>query len=186
MAMKKIILGTVGMLLFSTGPVLAASSMVSSTPQVKTEHDISYVSGGVGKDERESLRKIAKDDNLELSFALQNKEYLGGADVVIKDNNGKDLLTAVSDGPLFFAKLPAGTYTVEATAQGKTETQLAHVTPSGQDRVYFTWKASDAHKRTGSEVTYNSATSRTVAKGLDEWGYSAEDWQRDPFYNNHW
>lgn len=84
------------------------------------------VSGGFGVEERENLRAMSKDDNLELSFALQNKDYLGGAKVLIKDGNGKDVLKTFSDGPLFFAKLPQGTCAVEATSLGQAQEQIVH------------------------------------------------------------
>lgn len=141
--MKKIMVGTVGLFLAAAGPVFAGSSMelADSQLQVKTANGIPYVSGGFGVDERENLRAMSKDDNLELSFALQNKEYLGGADVLIKDSKGRDVLQAVSDGPLFFAQLPQGTYTVEATISGKTLKQIAQVPAKGQARVYFAWRS---------------------------------------------
>ena len=143
--MKKILLGTVGLFFAATGPVFAGSSMelADSQFQVKTANAISYVSGGFGVDEREDLRAISKGDNLELSFALQNKEYLGGANVIIKDSRGRDVLQAVSDGPLFFAQLPEGTYTIEATTTGKTLKQVVHVPAKGQARAYFAWRSVD-------------------------------------------
>jgi len=68
---------------------LTASNFVSGVAAeeltAKTSNGVSYLSGGFGEDERERLRNIAGGDKLELSFALQNKEYLGGANVLIKD-----------------------------------------------------------------------------------------------------
>jgi hypothetical protein len=141
--MKKILRGTVGLFFAATGPVFAGSSMevADSQFQVKNANGIPYVSGGFGIDDRENLRAMSKDDNLELSFALQNKKYLGGANVIIKDSRGRDVLQAVSDGPLFFAQLPEGTYTVEATTNGKTLKQVVHVPAKGQARVYFAWRS---------------------------------------------
>src|SRR5919106_3591251 len=141
--MKKILMGTVG-LLFAVGPLFAGSAteFPDSQLQVTTANGIPYVSGGFGLGERENLRAMSKDDNLELSFALQNKNYLGGAEVLIKDRNGKEVLHTVSDGPLFFAKLPKGTYTTEATAMGQTLEQVAHVPSKGQTQLHFAWKES--------------------------------------------
>src|SRR5262250_3190773 len=141
--MKKIMIGTVTCFLFAGGPVFAGSStgLSHSQPQVKRYEGIPYISGGFGIEERENLRTIGKNDNLELSFALQNRHYLDGARVLIKDHNGNDIFDAVSDGPLFFAELPKGTYTVEATAMGRTEEQIAHVPSKGQAQLYFAWKA---------------------------------------------
>jgi hypothetical protein len=123
-------------------PAIRPRTLASDQPQpeVQTYNGIPYVSGGFGLEERAELRAIGKTDNLELSFALQNKDYLGGAEVLIKDRNGKEILEALSDGPLFFAKLPAGTYTVEATAMGKTLKQVAHVPAKGQTQIHFAWK----------------------------------------------
>jgi hypothetical protein len=109
---------------------------------VQTSNGIPYVSGGFGLAERAELRAIGKSDNLELSFALQNKDYIGGAEVRIKDKNGTELLEAVADGPLFFAKLPEGVYIVEATAMGETLEQTVHVPSKGQAQLYFAWKDS--------------------------------------------
>jgi hypothetical protein len=140
--MNKIIIGTVGLFIFGASSVFASSSTDSSDlqPEAKTYNGIPYISGGFGVDERASLRAISKTDNLELSFALQNKAYLGGAEVLIKDRNGKEVLETVSDGPLFFAKLPEGIYTVEATAMGKTLERTVHVPSKGQAQLYFAWK----------------------------------------------
>jgi hypothetical protein len=144
--MKRTTIGTVAIFLWASGP--AFSSSMTDPPnaqlQVKTDKGIEYVSGGFGMEERENLRAMSKYDNLELSFALQNTNYLGGADVLVKDRNGKEIIHTVSDGPLFFAKLPEGIYTVEATALGRTLEQVAHV-PSkgkGQAQLYFVWKES--------------------------------------------
>jgi hypothetical protein len=60
-------------------------------PQV-TYEGISYVSRGFGMEERENLGAMSKADNLELSFALQNRNYLGGGEVLIKERNGKEII----------------------------------------------------------------------------------------------
>jgi hypothetical protein len=145
--MNKVVVGTVGLFLLGASPVFANSLTDSgSQPEVQTHNGIPYVSGGFGLEERAELRAIGKKDNLELSFALQNKDYLGGAGVLIKDRNGKEILKAVSGGPLFFAKLPEGTYTVEATAMGKTLEQVAYVPAKGQTQIHFAWKESKHEK----------------------------------------
>jgi hypothetical protein len=141
---KKILIGTVGLVLVAAGPAFAGSAteVPASQVQLRSDNGIAHMSGGFGMEERENLRAISKDDNLELSFALTNKNYLGGADILIKDRNGKQIIETVSDGPLFFAKLPQGTYTVEATAMGQTLEQVAHVSSKGRTHLYFAWKES--------------------------------------------
>jgi hypothetical protein len=141
--MKKIVVGTVGLFLLGASPVFANSFTGSDTqPEIQTYKGTPYVSGGIGLEERAELRAIGKTDNLELSFALQNKAYLGSAEVRIKDKSGTEILEAVSDGPLFLTKLPEGVYTVMATAMGKTLEQTVHVPSQGQARLYFAWQDS--------------------------------------------
>jgi len=141
--MKKIIFPAIVSFVVLGG--LTASNFVSGVAAeeltAKTSNGVSYLSGGFGEDERERLRNSAGGDNLELSFALQNKEYLGGANVLIKDAKGNNVLEAVSGGPLFLVDLPTGSYTVEATAMGKTLKQAVHVTSKGHARVYFAWNS---------------------------------------------
>jgi hypothetical protein len=140
--MKKIILPVIAHFVVLG---LMASNFVSGIAAeeltAKTSNGVSYLSGGFGEDERERLRNIAGGDNLELSFALQNKEYLGGANVLIKDAKGNNVLEAISEGPLFLVDLPAGSYTVEATAMGKTLKQAVHVPSKGHAQVYFAWNS---------------------------------------------
>jgi hypothetical protein len=141
--MNKFVVGSVGLFLLGASPVFANSlTDFSSQPEVQTHNGIPYVSGGIGLDERAELRALSKTDNLKLSFALQNKEYIGGAEVTIKDSNGREILETASEGPLFFTKLPAGIYTVEATAMGETLDRTVHVPSEGQAQVYFAWKES--------------------------------------------
>src|SRR5262245_23313653 len=143
--MRKIVIGTVGVFLLGASPVFANSfTDLNSEPEVQIYNGIPYVSGGFGLEERAELRAIGKTDNLELSFALQNKRYIGGAEVFIGDKDGNEILSAISDGPLFLARLPEGVYIVKATAMGKTLEQTVHVPSKGQARLYFAWQDSIA------------------------------------------
>ncbi len=152
--MNKFVVGSVGLFLLGASPVFANSSTdFSSLPEVQTHNAIPYVSGGIGLDERAELRTMSKTDNLKLSFALQNKEYLGGAEVVIKDKNGREVLDAASEGPLFYAKLPEGIYTVEATAMGETLDRTVNVPSKGQAQLYFAWKESKAEPQSQAMAT---------------------------------
>ena len=122
-----------------------ASSNDANEPllQVKSFGNVPYVSGGVGSDERDRLIAMSHDDNLRLSFAMQDGHYLGSAEVDVKNNKGEEVLEATSDGPLFFAKLPAGSYTIEATTMGQTHTRTVNVPSHGQTAIYFVWKHGD-------------------------------------------
>ena len=144
---RKIILTAAILFTMGTGASVYAQD-ASESPQVQTFGEVAYVSGGIGLEERARLRSLAVDDNLALSFSLQNGHYLGAAEVSIKDDRGKELIEAASDGPLFFAKLPAGRYVVEATAMGKTITRAVNVASKGQTQIFFSWAGSDRSQST--------------------------------------
>ena len=149
--MNKIMIRAIGVFVFAAAWVFAdwSTGFLHSPAQVKTYQGIPYVSGGFGLDEGKSARAMSDTDNLQLRFALQNGNYLGGAHVLIQDDKGKRILEAISDGPLFFTKLPAGNYTVTATALGKTVKRTAHLSSKGQVQLYFTWKIDDEEIATG-------------------------------------
>jgi len=122
----------------------ATAGAISDTRlEVRTFENIPYISGGVGSDELETLRAMTHGDNLQLSFASADGTYLGGAEVTVKDNVGKEVLEAAADGPLLFAKLPVGSYTVQATTMGQTLTRNVSIPPKGQAEIHFTWKNDD-------------------------------------------
>ncbi len=157
--MKKIVFVLATQFVFLLGLLSPGYSSTSISYPLKTQSykGIPYVSGGFGSDEREVLRSLGKEDNLKLTFALKNKDFLGGAKVVIKDNKGKMVLEANSDGPLFFTKLPEGRYTILVTAMGKTLRRVAHVPTKGQTQLHFAWTESGHHMAAGR-------TTRTLAK----------------------
>ncbi len=134
--------------------VLGATSLSYATavspdkPEVQIYKGIPFVSGGFGMEERAALRRMGSKDNLELSFALRNDEYIGGAKLLIKDEHGNKILETESDGPLFYAKLPKGKYVVMVTARGQTLTQVAEAPNKGRARLYFAWRREAGTPRT--------------------------------------
>lgn len=102
--------------------------------QVKTsDQGIRYASGGVGESEREELRAMSDQFNVRVMSAMQSGgEYLADVQVKILNSHGATVLSAISKGPYFLAQLPAGSYTVEATAQDqsqKNQRKLAKAKP---------------------------------------------------------
>lgn len=122
--------------------------------KVRTQYNVSFVSGGVGIDSEERLKGQEKEFNLKLVFTLVEGNYLADVDVVIRDASGSTVLRHETPGPLFMARLPRGTYNVSATYEGKTHSR--RVTVSDRLRTeYFRWPSnplidfplSDASKR---------------------------------------
>lgn len=96
---------------------LVFAEETSLKPQ--TQGEVSFVSGGVGGDERDAMRAMRKDYNLSLLFSLEGSgEYLSDVRVSINDARGKNLLETVADGPMFFAKLDPGRYVIKVEQNG--------------------------------------------------------------------
>ena len=137
-------MGKMGLIVFiivvlSYGTVSFSAEAPVPPLMVKDYEGIPYVSGGIGLDEREALRAMAKDYNLKLVFAIKEGNYLADIGVLIKNAQGKTVLEAVSDGPWFYAKLPGGQYTVTAIMMEKTNTQNMQIKPAGHSVLHFYW-----------------------------------------------
>jgi hypothetical protein len=94
---------------------------VLAAPTPKQQNGITYVNGGVGEEEQAAMKAQRADYNLLLTFATkQSGAYRSDVQLDIMDARGASLVTAANTGPMFFAKLPPGTYRVSAAAEGKT------------------------------------------------------------------
>ncbi len=81
----KAIIGFAG-LLSALGSTGYGNTRISEGPQIQTSAGIPHLSGGIGLDEREALRFLAKEYNLQLSFALKKGNYLSDIAVLIAAN----------------------------------------------------------------------------------------------------
>jgi hypothetical protein len=135
--------------------VLGAAALVSvananSDESVQTAGGVSYVSGGVGEDSIGRLSSIAGDFNLKLVFALKAGDYLSDVKVTITNTAGKTLVDAMSEGPWFLTKLPAGNYQVVATFAGSAEKRSVAVGGSKLKTVDFRWNSDETREVTSA------------------------------------
>jgi hypothetical protein len=102
-----------------TACLIPAAVLAAPTP--KQQNGITYINGGVGEEEQAAMKAQRADYNLLLTFATkQSGAYRSDVQLDISDAKGANLVTAANTGPMFFAKLPPGTYRVSAAAEGKT------------------------------------------------------------------
>jgi hypothetical protein len=98
---------------------LSAPAVLASQP--KEQNGVTYINGGVGTDEQNAMRALRADYNLRLTFATkQTGAYRSDVQLDIADAKGASVLSVANTGPMFFAKLPPGTYRISASAEGKT------------------------------------------------------------------
>lgn len=95
------------------------AAQAAAEPQ--QQNGINYINGGVGQDEQSAMRALRADYNLLLTFATrQSGAFRSDVQLDIMDAKGTTLLSVPNTGPMFYAKLPAGTYRISAAAEGKT------------------------------------------------------------------
>lgn len=107
--------------------------------EVKNYNGISYITGGIGFDERKALAGMGKDYSLKLIFARTGGAYVAMVNVEIKNSKESTIFTAVSRGPWLFADLPSGIYTVIATSRGKAIQKQVQIETKGQTETRFYW-----------------------------------------------
>jgi hypothetical protein len=146
--MKKVLLILGVGLIFTVASMASASGQQKGSPicnyrlyQQGAGESVPYVTGGVGKDERACLHSMETGYNLKLVFALKSKEYLATPMVTIQDKNGKEVLHAMSNGPWFLTKVPAGEYKVTVSRPGHG-TEVRHVRVGQKEHTStFVWNS---------------------------------------------
>ncbi len=119
----------------------APAAHAQAAPAVKMQGDVAYVSGGVGEEEVQAIKGLARQYSLELHFVRADGAFLADTGVKIVDAKGKVVLDVTSDGPFLLAKLPPGRYKITATDEGHAQTRNVHISAGGHARALFTWQA---------------------------------------------
>lgn len=101
--------------------------------------DITFVTGGIGDEERSALQAAKNDYNLSIISAASSGAYVGDTRLVISDLSGRELLDTDA-GPLFYAQLPPGRYVVEGESQGQIRRQNITIAENRNAHIHFSWK----------------------------------------------
>lgn len=105
-----------------------AKSNVISTPQA----GIPWMSGGIGDDARDEMRKAATAYNVQIIFSDRQGSYLADIPFAVSGRNGKEILAGVSEGPLLYIKLPPGGYRISAQIDGAWQHKQIQVAATGR------------------------------------------------------
>ncbi|MQM30166.1 MAG: hypothetical protein CRU78_06335 [Candidatus Accumulibacter phosphatis] len=100
-----------------------------------------YLNGGVGKDEEATMRRLAKEFPLRMTFSeRKDGDFVADVPVIIFDASGNPVFELPKAGPMLYVMLPHGEYRVMARFKGLTESQ--NVTLSGKEGkdLSFHWK----------------------------------------------
>ncbi|EXJ16066.1 hypothetical protein [Imhoffiella purpurea] len=121
-------------LIVPSGAVLATESAL---PPAQTQNGISYVTGGVGEPESTAMKSAGGQHDLMMTFARSDGAFVSGVQVSIADAQGMPVAELVS-GPILLVDMPEGTYRIQATIAGSTQTKTVSV-GSGHQRLAYTW-----------------------------------------------
>jgi hypothetical protein len=133
-----------GLGLFALGLVAAsAAAQELALPPERSQGPVTYLTGGVGKEESDAIKRVQDRYPLSLLFVERDGpntwHYLANVRVSIRDAAGKSLLETTAEGPFLLAKLPEGRYTVVAEVRGQPITRRADLTQGKRARLVFEW-----------------------------------------------
>lgn len=102
-----------------------------------------YLNGGVGADDEQLMRRVAKDWPLRMIFSeRKDNEFVADVNLLVTDMRGVPYLQVASAGPMTYAMLPAGKYRITARFRGQSETREVTLDGKIGRDVYFHWKGS--------------------------------------------
>ncbi|MGE3624428.1 MAG: hypothetical protein AB7H77_11235 [Bdellovibrionales bacterium] len=119
-------------------PAHAAAEGDPSLPQPVQTENVRYITGGIGDEERDALNSVKQRYNLHVTSTNMQGEFNGSTQIIVRDRQDNTTLK-VDAGPLFYADLPAGSYTVEAVNGGQKKEQKISLAQGKSASLYFRW-----------------------------------------------
>ena len=104
--------------------------------------NVSYLTGGIGSSEAESMREAAKDYALEIVFVQKLKqleEFISDVKVQIQDAQKHTVLDVTTEGPFLLVNLPHGKYVITAEFNSNTRQQKVNVAAKKHQKIVFWW-----------------------------------------------
>ena len=137
-ATRRILFGLVALSAF------AASALADEVtlPPERSQGSVTYVSGGIGKDESDAMKQAASRYSLAIEMASPaspRAQYVADVKIDIRDQRGATVLSTISDGPMLLANLPPGRYTVTAAKSGTSQQRSIVVGSGARPRVMFSF-----------------------------------------------
>jgi hypothetical protein len=127
---------------FSTSSL--AQEETTPLPQVQSQGQAEFITGGVGKDESEAIAQAAGTWPLMLELsqsAAPRAEFISDVQITIKDKSGNTVLDMRSEGPYVLVKLPAGKYSLDGTYESKTLHRNVSLQKGRSVRLSLMWPA---------------------------------------------
>jgi hypothetical protein len=125
-------------------PVARDITLIETLREARSHGDVSYVTGGIGEDERAAIEAAKGDYNLHVLSSGAQGAFVGEAQIVITRQAGagqSEEMLAVRAGPLLYVRLPAGNYSLTATLGEQQHVKKLTVGKrSSPLRIPLSWK----------------------------------------------
>ena len=143
----KLALDILSATLAATSVIVASSALSAnmdsfSLPPAMKLGSVSFISGGIGKDEAIAFQRDAKNFPLEMEFVMKDEPrdaFLANVRVTIRNSAGRTVLNTVSQGPFLLATLPPGKYDVTADIDGTVKHEVVSVNAHKHERDVLVW-----------------------------------------------
>jgi hypothetical protein len=138
--MNKFLLGR--LLILSIAASFTVSTPYAAAPSVqegRTAQDRRFVAGGIGLDESEQMKSMARDFTLSITVAARSGAYLADSHVTIQDARGKMVLDTKLGAPYLLVDLASGKYNIEATLQGKKQQHFVDIAEGRRAKIVFSF-----------------------------------------------
>ncbi len=108
--------------------------------EVQTQGGITYITGGIGDEEIAQLKASEKEYNLRMLMSAPGGAFVSDVSLHAVDATGKEVLAVDSAGPYFYARLPAGAYTVTLNGHGESKKIAVKIKEGGSVRQMVQFK----------------------------------------------
>jgi len=152
MKIDRVVMATALAATFLSFPASAADSNIA--PVQSAQGNVNFITGGVGEDEAAAMKSAATGYSLELQFvqkAQPRDEFLADVKVRITDRSRNVVLDTVATGPYLLAKLPSGSYQIEADHGGVVKRHTVDVRSGKHAKAIFVWAGTDEMRQSMSD-----------------------------------
>lgn len=105
----------------------AKANTVSLSPD-----EIPWMSGGIGDDALQEMRKAAAAYNVHVLFTDRQGSYMANIPFTVAGRDGRQILSGVSDGPLLYLRLPPGSYRLSVEIDNAWQNRSIRVLRQGR------------------------------------------------------
>jgi hypothetical protein len=119
-------------------------------PPVQSQGQTEFVTGGIGRDESEVMKKEGRTWPLLLELtqtSASRPEYISDVQITIKDKSGNTVLDVTADGPYMLIRLAPGRYSLDATYESVTLHRDVTLKKGQNRRMALVWRSQEQGSR---------------------------------------